>query len=159
MKKLILIILFAALLFYSCGAGDVFKKNILNSKSYEIPKDKIWSLALTNMVKKWFVVKSQNDTLYMVQYDYREITVDDMYKYTTTDGGDYVAARYNVFIEIEEDGNNTLLTIHTNYEGLWKEYDPIWGTVSTGFQKLYSNGRFEKEFFDELEKEIAMKKM
>ena len=155
MKKVILSILLASFIFFSCGAGEVNKKTIPNSKSYEIPKDKIWSLVLNNMIKKWLVVKSQNDEMYMVQYDYREVTVDDMYKYTTTEGGDYVGARFNVFIELKEDGKNNLVTIHTNYEGLWKEYDPIWGAVTTGFQKLYSNGRFEKEFFDELEKEIA----
>jgi len=60
-KKLMLIALFTALIFYSCGAGDFYKKKITNSRSYEIPIDTFWNLVLNTMTKKLFTTEPQTE--------------------------------------------------------------------------------------------------
>ncbi len=158
MNKLIINLLLAACIFYSCGAGEVHKEAIQNSKTYDMPREKVWNTVLGVMAKKWFYINTHSDSLFKAQYEYRELTVDEMYKYTTTEGGDYVAAREGVYMELTGDSLRTTLTIDTDFEGLWKELDPIWGTYKTGYQKLYSKGLLEKEILDELDKELEIRK-
>ncbi|RPI19271.1 MAG: hypothetical protein EHM58_02110 [Ignavibacteriae bacterium] len=90
----------------------------------------------------------------MVQYDYRVITEKEIYKYTTTEGGEYTGADYSVFIEVRGDSVKSTVTITTDFAGVWQELNPISGNMDKGNQKLYSNGRIEKKIFDKLEKEL-----
>lgn len=154
MKYLTIFISVLIILFCSCGAGDVHKVGFQNSKNIDKSSKKVWNTALTIMARDFNVIKSISEVEFMVQYDYHEITVDDMYKYTTTEGGEYVVARRSIFIEVKGDSVQSKIIVSTDYEGLWQGLDPVWGTIETGFQKLYSNGRFEKEFFAKLENEL-----
>ena len=153
MKYTILCSLFLAMLFFSCGAGDVYKVDIRDSKNFDISRDKVWKTVLDMMAREIYVVKSISEQRHMVQYDFEEIPADSIFKYTTTKGGKYIAAARSVFIEVKGDSIESTIIINAVYEGIWQGFD-ILGRLQNGMQKLYSNGKFESEFFAKLENKL-----
>jgi hypothetical protein len=164
LKTLVLFIIAAfSISSYSCGAGDASQIEFQDSKNFNVAADKAWNSVLDLMDKEKYVIYFKNIDYSMsrphfsVGYDYKLIPVDKIYEYTTTHGGDYIGFRQTIFIEVFGDSSNSTITINTEYEGAWRKINLLnFSFVDRGFQgavdqELYSNGRFELEFFKKME--------
>lgn len=140
-------ILFSVL--FLLGPQPEINKKIVfeNSRSYEIKVEKVWRTLSKILIDNSYLVKQIDEKQFRIEC---KTIPGYAHDYTTTTGT-YVETRMTMNIIVQDNSDSTRVQINIECEGKSKEENDRWGSYGH-FDKLYSNGKYEKKIFKRLDK-------
>ena len=156
MRKIIIVLILTTILFSCGGAGDTYKKDIVKTQTFDNSKEEIWNYVISIFGDLNFPIKTLEKDSWIIQSDIVSISEDDIFTFTTTEGGKYKGGTMSFTIYLKDNNQKTDVTISSDFMGNWYSTHTVvtQRESNSGFHRLYSNGKYEKIIFDKIKEKL-----